>query len=125
MIKFRIFSLNEFLKINTPAFRVFESEDKEKAIKKYGSDKIMKSVSTVLPKEVGMSEDGGKSFKQLLQYEGVHPDHHAWYINPNDPNFLIDGNDGGLNISRDMGKNWHFIDNIPVGQFYHINVVHS
>lgn len=72
--------------------------------------------------EVNMSEDGGKSFSKLLPYSGVHPDHHAWWIHPEDPSFIIEGNDGGLNISRDMGKNWHFIDNIPVGQFYHVNV---
>lgn len=71
---------------------------------------------------VGMSEDGGKSFSQLLSYEGVHPDHHAWYINPNDPKLMIDGNDGGLNISRDGGKTWYFAENIPVGQWYHVNV---
>jgi photosystem II stability/assembly factor-like uncharacterized protein len=69
-----------------------------------------------------VSEDGGKSFKELLPYSGVHPDHHAWWINPENPNMIIDGNDGGLNISRDMGKTWVFADNIPVGQFYHINV---
>lgn len=71
---------------------------------------------------VGMSEDGGRSFEQLLTYAGVHPDHHAWYINPNDPNFIVDGNDGGLNITRDGGKTWYFAENIPVGQWYHINV---
>ncbi len=71
---------------------------------------------------VGMSEDGGRTFTQLLSYEGVHPDHHAWYINPNDPNLMIDGNDGGLNITRDGGKTWYFAENIPVGQWYHINV---
>ncbi|GCC51476.1 hypothetical protein SanaruYs_17010 [Chryseotalea sanaruensis] len=71
---------------------------------------------------VNVSEDGGKSFSQLLPYYGVHPDHHAWWINPENPNMIIDGNDGGLNISRDMGKTWVFADNIPVGQFYHINV---
>jgi len=72
--------------------------------------------------EVNISEDGGKSFKTLLPYAGVHPDHHAWWIHPEDPSLIIEGNDGGLNISRDMGKSWHFIDNIPAGQFYHINV---
>lgn len=72
--------------------------------------------------EVNISEDGGKSFKTLLPYSGVHPDHHAWWIHPEDPSLIIEGNDGGLNISRDMGQSWHFIDNIPVGQFYHINV---
>ncbi len=71
---------------------------------------------------VGMSEDGGNSFTQILSYEGVHPDHHAWYINPNDPKLMIDGNDGGLNITRDGGKTWYFAENIPVGQWYHINV---
>ena len=75
--------------------------------------------------EVNVSEDGGKSFKSLLNYSfnnGVHPDHHAWWIDPNDPSFMVDGNDGGFNITYDMGKNWRFIENIPVGQFYHINV---
>jgi photosystem II stability/assembly factor-like uncharacterized protein len=71
---------------------------------------------------VNVSEDGGKSFKQLLPYYGVHPDHHAWWIHPENPSFIINGNDGGLNISRDMGKTWIFADNIPVGQFYHVNV---
>ena len=72
--------------------------------------------------EVNMSDDGGKSFQKLLPYSGVHPDHHAWWISPEDPSYMIDGNDGGLNITHDGGKNWRFIDNIPVGQFYHINV---
>ncbi|HYC86236.1 MAG TPA: hypothetical protein VEB86_13480 [Chryseosolibacter sp.] len=71
---------------------------------------------------VNVSEDGGKSFRELLPYSGVHPDHHAWWIHPEDPSFIVEGNDGGLNITRDMGKNWHFVENIPVGQFYHINV---
>ncbi len=72
--------------------------------------------------EVNKSEDGGKSFQNLLPYDGVHPDHHAWWINPENPSYMIDGNDGGLNITRDMGKTWVFAENIPVGQFYHINV---
>jgi len=71
---------------------------------------------------VNRSEDGGKSFQSLLPYSGVHPDHHAWWIHPEDPSFIVEGNDGGLNISHDMGKTWRFVDNIPVGQFYHINV---
>lgn len=70
---------------------------------------------------VNKSEDGGKTFETLLPYSGVHPDHHAWWIHPDDPNYIIDGNDGGLNISRDGGESWRFIENIPVAQFYHIN----
>lgn len=74
---------------------------------------------------VNVSEDGGKSFHPLLSYSfdgGIHPDHHAWWIHPDDPSFMMDGNDGGLNITHDMGKHWRFVENIPVGQFYHINV---
>ncbi len=75
---------------------------------------------------VNVSEDGGKNFTQLMPAygvdNGVHPDHHAWWIHPNDGNFMIDGNDGGLNITRDGGKTWRFIGNLPVAQFYHISV---
>lgn len=71
---------------------------------------------------VGMSEDGGKSFRVILPYWGVHPDHHAWWIHPTNPNFMIDGNDGGLNITYDGGVSWRFAENLPLAQFYHINV---
>ncbi len=71
---------------------------------------------------VSKSIDGGKNFEVILPYSGVHPDHHAFYIHPDDPDYMIDGNDGGLNISRNGGKNWHFIENLPLAQYYHINV---
>lgn len=68
------------------------------------------------------SEDGGKTFRNIADYgNNVHPDHHAFWIHPTNPDYLIDGNDGGLNISRDGGETWRFITNIPVGQFYHVN----
>lgn len=70
--------------------------------------------------QVAVSEDGGKTFNLLISR--IHPDHHAFYIHPENPNFLIDGNDGGLAISYDRGKTWRFIENLPVAQFYHINV---
>lgn len=75
---------------------------------------------------VNVSEDGGKSFNQLMPAygvsNGVHPDHHAWWIHPTNGQFMIDGNDGGMNITKDGGKSWRFIGNLPVAQFYHINV---
>jgi photosystem II stability/assembly factor-like uncharacterized protein len=75
---------------------------------------------------INVSEDGGKNFKQLMPAygvdNGIHPDHHAWWIHPTDGNFMIDGNDGGLNITKDGGNSWRFIGNLPVAQFYHINV---
>ena len=74
---------------------------------------------------VTVSDDGGKTFQSLMTAygaNGVHPDHHAWWIHPDNGSYIIDGNDGGLNISRDGGKSWRFIGNIPVAQFYHISV---
>lgn len=75
---------------------------------------------------VNVSQDGGKNFKQLMPaYQvdnGVHPDHHAWWIHPENGQFMIDGNDGGMNITKDGGKTWRFIGNLPLAQFYHINV---
>ena len=67
------------------------------------------------------SKNGGKSFTSISA-ENVHADHHALWINPNNPNHLINGNDGGVNITYDDGENW-IKNNAPsVGQFYAINV---
>ena len=71
---------------------------------------------------VSVSDDGGESFEQLPTSRIVHPDHHAMWINPNDPNFIIEGNDGGVYISRDRGETWRFASNLPLAQYYHINV---
>ncbi len=74
---------------------------------------------------VTISEDGGKTFNGLMTWSqkptDIHPDHHAWWIDPDDPGYMINGNDGGLNITRDGGKSWRFVQNLPLAQFYHIN----
>lgn len=69
---------------------------------------------------VTKSEDGGLTFQSFMR--GIHPDHHAWYIHPDNPDFMIDGNDGGAAITRDRGATWYMVKNLPLGQFYHINV---
>ncbi len=56
----------DFLNISIPAYRVFESEDKAKALKKYGRDYILKAVSTNFPKDVGMTKDGNKEIVELF-----------------------------------------------------------
>ncbi len=55
-----------FLKIAIPAYRVFESEDKAKAAKKYGTEASIKAASTQLPKEIGLSENGNKEIVELF-----------------------------------------------------------
>lgn len=67
------------------------------------------------------SKDGGKTFSSISA-RNVHADHHALWINPEMPGHLINGNDGGVNISYDDGASW-IKNNAPsVGQFYAINV---
>ena len=68
---------------------------------------------------IHLSEDGGKNFRRIQTR--VHGDHHALWVSP-DGKFLIDGNDGGVYLSRDRGATWRFIENLPLGQFYHVNV---
>ncbi|MEM8712252.1 MAG: hypothetical protein AAGG01_14980, partial [Planctomycetota bacterium] len=52
----------------------------------------------------------------------LHPDHHAMWIDPHDPEHIVEGNDGGLAVSRNHGKTWRFARNLPLAQYYHINV---
>jgi photosystem II stability/assembly factor-like uncharacterized protein len=68
------------------------------------------------------SIDGGKSFETLASYSRIHPDHHAMWIDPEDPSFIIEGNDGGLAVSHDYGETWRVPGNLPLAQYYHINV---
>jgi photosystem II stability/assembly factor-like uncharacterized protein len=65
-----------------------------------------------------LSEDGGKTARPTSR--GVHVDHHAMWIDPEDPNRIINGNDGGVYISSDAGKNWRYLDNLPIEQFYSV-----
>ena len=67
------------------------------------------------------SVDGGKSFKSL-NHRGLHGDHHALWIDPENSDYLINGNDGGINISYDGGNTWKDLDNLPVVQFYNVAV---
>ncbi len=71
---------------------------------------------------VSVSDDYGKSFSNLMPWDAAHPDHHAMWIDPLDPNYIIEGNDGGVYISRDRGETWRFVNNLPLAQFYHIAV---
>lgn len=68
------------------------------------------------------SSDGGYSFAEASGEGGwVHSDHHALWINPNNTNQLYLGTDGGVYLSLDRGATWMFVQNLPVGQFYHVD----
>ncbi|MBG7631568.1 MAG: hypothetical protein IZT56_14215 [Bacteroidetes bacterium] len=67
------------------------------------------------------SDDGGKTFTSMGK-ENVHSDHQALWVNPNLEGHVINGNDGGINITYDDGENWIKNNQPAVGQFYYINV---
>jgi photosystem II stability/assembly factor-like uncharacterized protein len=66
--------------------------------------------------DILLSEDGGKTAR--VTGRGVHPDNHAIWIDPQNPDRIILGNDGGVYISADAGRSWRFLDNLPIEQFY-------
>ncbi len=65
-----------------------------------------------------VSRDGGKTFEVISR--GTHPDHHALWVNPWNPNHLIDGNDGGIDISYDGGKSWYAVESQAWAEVYQV-----
>lgn len=65
-----------------------------------------------------VSRDGGKTFSTLPRA----PDNHALWINPDNPQFMVEGNDNGVSVSLDGGKAWSTDENQPTAQLYHVNL---
>jgi len=70
------------------------------------------------------SDDAGKTYTSI-QKENVHVDHHSLWVNPKRPGHLINGNDGGLNISYDDGEHWTKNNSESVGTFFAVNIDHQ
>ncbi len=71
------------------------------------------------------STDGGNTWPIQYGYNGpseLHVDHHAMAFSPADPNFIINGNDGGINVSTNGGETFSQPKNIPATQFYEIGL---
>ncbi|MDH3270567.1 MAG: hypothetical protein OEN56_04500 [Gemmatimonadota bacterium] len=69
---------------------------------------------------VQVSDDGGRTYGQTTV--DIHVDHHAMWIDPNDPDRIVVGNDGGAAITFDKGGNWSYLNHVAQGQFYDISV---
>ena len=72
---------------------------------------------------MGKSEDGGKTWKEFnpsnLKSDWIHGDNHAMWIDEENPERIIIGNDGGVSTTTDGGKLWkNFFNKIPTTQFY-------
>jgi photosystem II stability/assembly factor-like uncharacterized protein len=80
-----------------------------------------KSADTVYVENTGLfrSTDGAKTFTLL---PAPHGDHHGLWIDPKNPERIINSNDGGVTITTDGGKTWTRQDNQPTAQFYHVAV---
>ena len=73
------------------------------------------------------TENGGSSWEAIAGYwnsDDIHVDHHAMIIDPNTGR-VLEGNDGGLYISSNYGNTWEHINNMPLTQFYAIEVDHQ
>ena len=64
------------------------------------------------------SDDMGAKFKAISA--GIHPDHHALWIDPANPLHLIDGNDGGIDITYDGGRTWYAVQNMTLAEVYQV-----
>lgn len=73
----------------------------------------------ILNTAIWRSHDGGKEFEFV---RGPHGDHHDLWINPDDPRNLINGNDGGANVSCNGGKSWSTQANQPTAEMYRVSV---
>lgn len=76
----------------------------------------------ILGLEVAKSTNSGSSWQIL---NGMHVDHHAMDISRSNPSFILEGNDGGAYISNNGGSSWTKFLNLPITQFYNIEVDYS
>jgi photosystem II stability/assembly factor-like uncharacterized protein len=68
-----------------------------------------------------VSDDGGRT-QRALGERLKHVDNHAIWVDPKDTDYLLVGCDGGIYESYDRGANWNFKSNLPVAQFYDVDV---
>jgi photosystem II stability/assembly factor-like uncharacterized protein len=74
--------------------------------------------------QLDVSIDGGKSFENDWTAQDIHVDHHVMWINPENPDHILMGNDGGFHITYDGARTWSFLNNIPIAQFYAMGIDH-
>jgi photosystem II stability/assembly factor-like uncharacterized protein len=82
----------------------------------YDADRVYR-----LTFQLAISNDGGRTFNTFSYGGALHPDHHALWIDPFNPQHLLIGTDGGVYESFDRGQSWRMFHNLPLAQFYRIS----
>ena len=70
---------------------------------------------------ISVSDDGGKTVRPIGE-KSKHVDNHALWVNPKNPNHMINGCDGGIYETKDGAKSWEYKSNLPIIQFYKVEV---
>ncbi len=81
---------------------------------------VNENIIYMLHSRMMISEDAGKTFRNLTGFGQAHSDFHAMWIHPDGERMVV-GNDGGVVISYNRGMSWRFVENLPIGQFYHVS----
>ncbi len=114
---------------------IYRSDDGAKSFKKINREHLLRQrawyythihahptdENTVYINNTGfyVSVDGGENFDRLST---PHGDNHGLWINPSNPDIMVQCNDGGANISLDGGQSWTTQYNQPTAEFYRVSV---
>ena len=71
---------------------------------------------------IDVSQDQGRNWETVVPSQIIHGDVHELWIDPENPQNMILGEDGGIAFTADRGDTWRFVENLPLAQFYHISV---
>ena len=71
---------------------------------------------------IDVSQDQGRNWETVVPSQIIHGDVHELWIDPQNPQSMILGEDGGIAFTADRGDTWRFVENLPLAQFYHISV---
>lgn len=81
-------------------------------------DPVDPDIVYVIGFDLYKTSNGGNSWYNISASNDVHVDQHGLYTHPENNDFVVLGNDGGLYISENGGNDWNWINNLPITQFY-------
>lgn len=85
-------------------------------------DPVNENKVWIMGTRLNVSIDGGKTFENDWTARDIHVDHHVLWINPRNTDHMLLGNDGGFHITWDGARTWAFFNNLPIAQFYTVEV---